>query len=138
MSPSFPGRARPLLPRPLSHADPHLSQAQIHANQHIREATPAWPLARDADANADHDFAHALDERTLAASRKRAAERLRRREDDSNNSSGGELMAKIKQFVVAFMRSKGQGDKVVGLRSVDVDEAPVLKPKRTMRYYFSS
>lgn len=42
----------------------------------------------------------------------------------------------MKKFVNDFMRKAGKGA-VVSKRSA-ADEAPVLKPKKMMRYYFSA
>ena len=102
-------------------------QQQIHANHHIREASPAWLVDHDADVEAHVEFAYAPDKRTLES---RSKLNLRRK-----RSSEG-MYGKMKDFVKGFMQSEGKAD-LVGRRAID-EEAPVLKPKKVMRYYFSN
>ena len=111
-------------------------QQEIHPSHDIREATPAWPMKRDPDRaimNAD-SFDSTTDERTmLVRSYRPRNARLRRRYD-----AGAGLVPKMKQFVEDFMRSKGLTNMIARSPEEAVDEAPVLKPKRGMRYRFTT
>ena len=75
----------------------------------------------------DAEFASTTDERSMAraVSRKRTST----------------TVAMMKAFVESFMRSKGQPN-FIGRRAeeVDMDQAPVLKPRRgkPMRYRFTA
>jgi len=46
------------------------------------------------------------------------------------------VIAKMRQFVEDFMASRGQ-EGMIGARRA-VDEAPVLKPRKGMRYRFAA
>ncbi|KAI6824516.1 hypothetical protein KC367_g602 [Hortaea werneckii] len=89
------------------------SEAQIHAAHSIREATPAWPVARAAEV----DFDSTTDERTM----------LERKREDAG------LIQRMRTFVHNYMVAKGKAG-VVEAR----DEVPVLKPRKGMRYRFTA
>ncbi|KAI6810873.1 hypothetical protein KC332_g4979 [Hortaea werneckii] len=89
------------------------SEAQIHAAHSIREATPAWPVARAAGV----DFDSTTDERTM----------LERKREDAG------LIQRMRTFVHNYMVAKGKAG-VVEAR----DEVPVLKPRKGMRYRFTA
>lgn len=91
------------------------AQQQIRSGISIREMTPAWPITRssDGDDGGSH-FSAALDERTMIA-RQVAIRR-----------SGSTVMW---DFVAH--RLAGQKRRVV-------DVPPVVRPRKEMRYYFSS
>ncbi|KAI6900413.1 hypothetical protein KC318_g7947 [Hortaea werneckii] len=89
------------------------SEAEIHAAHSIREATPAWPVARAADV----DFDSTTDERTM----------LERKREDAG------LIQRMRTFVHNYMAAKGRTG-VIETR----DEVPVLKPRKGMRYRFTA
>lgn len=101
-------------------------QKEIHAEHHLRDASPAWIVEHEA--GVEGEFSYAPDKRTLETRRNRMLIEKR------DASTGYKAM---KSFVNDFMRKAGKGN-VVSKRSVEVDEAPVLKPKKMMRYYFSA
>lgn len=74
-------------------------------------------------------FEATTDERTMLE-RSRNRMRFHKRSDAST-------VAKLRQFVTEFMRSKGETG-LIGVRAEDVEEAPVLKPRKGMRYRFSA
>ncbi|RMZ33398.1 hypothetical protein D0859_02472 [Hortaea werneckii] len=90
-----------------------VSKAEIHAAHSIREATPAWPVARAADV----DFDSTTDERTM----------LERKREDAG------LIQRMRTFVHNYMAAKGKAG-VIEAR----DEVPVLKPRKGMRYRFTA
>lgn len=54
----------------------------------------------------------------------------------SESGASPSLMAKMKAFVAKFYRNRGDSS-VVGKRgAVEVEEAPVLKPRKGHRYQF--
>ncbi|GAB1739272.1 hypothetical protein NU219Hw_g4018t1 [Hortaea werneckii] len=89
------------------------SEAEIHAAHSIREATPAWPVARAAEL----DFDSTTDERTM----------LERKREDAG------LIQRMRTFVHNYMAAKGKTG-VIEAR----DEVPVLKPRKGMRYRFTA
>ena len=89
------------------------SKAEIHAAHSIREASPAWPVARAAEV----DFDSTTDERTM----------LERKREDAG------LIQKMRIFVHNYMTAKGKTG-VIEAR----DEVPVLKPRKGMRYRFTA
>ncbi|KAI7706748.1 hypothetical protein KC353_g12060 [Hortaea werneckii] len=89
------------------------SEAEIHAAHSIREASPAWPVARAAEV----DFDSTTDERTM----------LERKREDAG------LIQKMRIFVHNYMAAKGKTG-VIEVR----DEVPVLKPRKGMRYRFTA
>ncbi|GAB1727366.1 hypothetical protein KC343_g13764 [Hortaea werneckii] len=89
------------------------SEAEIHAAHSIREATPAWPVARAADV----DFDSTTDERTM----------LERKREDAG------LIQRMRTFVHNYMAAEGKAG-VIEAR----DEVPVLKPRKGMRYRFTA
>ncbi|KAI7089791.1 hypothetical protein KC356_g2182 [Hortaea werneckii] len=89
------------------------SEAQIHAAHSIREATPAWPVARAAEV----DFDSTTDERTM----------LERKREDAG------LIQRMRTFVHNYMVAKGKAG-VIEAR----DEVPVPKPRKGMRYPFTA
>ncbi|KAK5688645.1 hypothetical protein LTS10_000623 [Elasticomyces elasticus] len=97
------------------------SEAEIHPTRDIREATPAWKVARSPEAVAI-TFESTTDERTML-------ERTQKR------GTGSATVAKLKKFVESYYRKKGVPS-MIGRRvaEADVDEAPVLKPRRNIRY----
>ncbi|KAK4561768.1 hypothetical protein LTR86_004447 [Recurvomyces mirabilis] len=112
------------------------SEHEIHPSHDIREATPAWTVVRDPDMAimTTDSFGFTTDERTmLVRGYQPRNARLRRRVD---NDAG--LVPKMKQFVEDFMRSKGLTTMIARSTEDTVDEAPVLKPKRGMRYRFTA
>ncbi|RMY75930.1 hypothetical protein D0863_02274 [Hortaea werneckii] len=88
-------------------------KAEIHAAHSIREATPAWPVARAADV----DFDSTTDERTM----------LERKREDAG------LIQRMRTFVHNYMAAEGKAG-VIEAR----DEVPVLKPRKGMRYRFTA
>lgn len=88
-------------------------KAEIHAAHSIREATPAWPVARAAEL----DFDSTTDERTM----------LERKREDAG------LIQRMRTFVHNYMAAKGKTG-VIEAR----DEVPVLKPRKGMRYRFTA
>ncbi|KAK4546588.1 hypothetical protein LTR36_001805 [Oleoguttula mirabilis] len=114
------------------------AMAQIHAIHNPRPPpTPSWPIVCDGSEEAsmmDPDaFEATTDERTML-------ERSRNRSRFQKRGDAG-LTAKMRQFVTDFMRSKGETG-MIGARRVesvaDVEEAPVLKPRKGMRYRWSA
>ncbi|KAK5133226.1 hypothetical protein LTR08_008061 [Meristemomyces frigidus] len=111
------------------------SEAQIHSAHSVRDlATPAWPVLRAAEVEEVMDpdaFESTTDERTMVE-RSRSRSRFHKRSDDTT-------VAKMRQFVEAFMRSKGETG-MIGARAESVEEAPVLKPRKgtPMRYRFTA
>ncbi|KAI7240941.1 hypothetical protein KC330_g923 [Hortaea werneckii] len=89
------------------------SEAEIHAAHSIREASPAWPVARAAEV----DFDSTTDERTM----------LERKREDAG------LIQRMRTFVHNYMAAKGKTG-VIEAR----DEVPVLKPRKGMRYRFTA
>jgi len=107
--------------------DPH--QTQIHAAHSIREASPAWPVVRTVEEEVPNAFESTTDERTMQE-RTRLRVRHQKRTD-------ARLLAKMRAFVEKFMASKGEKG-MIAARRVDEDEAPVLKPRKGMRYQFTA
>ncbi|KAK5111617.1 hypothetical protein LTR85_011795 [Meristemomyces frigidus] len=109
------------------------SEAQIHAAHSVREVGPAWPIFRSEQAEVmDPDaFEATTDERTMLE-RRRNRSRFQKRSDTG-------LTAKMRAFVTGFMRSNGETG-MIGARRVEsgVEEAPVLKPRKGMRYRWSA
>lgn len=103
-----------------------IAQAQIHANHHIREASPAWLVDRTAEIEANDEFAYSPDRRTLET---RKQDRLSEKRDSPG------LYGAMKSFVNNFWKHEGKGRLIA--RRAD-DDAPILKPKKSMRYYFSA
>ncbi|KAI7287250.1 hypothetical protein KC345_g644 [Hortaea werneckii] len=89
------------------------SEAEIHATHSIREATPAWPVARAADV----DFDSTTDERTM----------LERKLEDAG------LIQRMRTFVHNYMAAEGKSGAIEAR-----DEVPVLKPRKGMRYRFTA
>ncbi len=74
-------------------------------------------------------FTYATDERTMEM--RKFGQRKR-----SKSSASPSLKAKMKAFVEKFYRNRGDSS-VVGKRdAVEVEEAPVLKPRGPHRYQF--
>ena len=71
-------------------------------------------------------FAYATDERTME---------VRKLKHQKRADASPSLKAKMKAFVANFYRS--QGEKMHVVRR-EVEEAPVLKPRRGFRYPFSA
>ena len=79
-------------------------------------------------------FDSTTDERTMLVRNYQPRNaRLRKRYDN-----GLGLVPKMKQFVEDFMHSKGLSTMIARSTEETVDEAPVLKPKRGMRYKFTA
>ena len=75
------------------------------------------------------NFAYATDERTMEM--RRAG--LQKRDEASLS-----LMDRMKAFVQNFYRGQGESS-LVGKRDVaEMEEAPVLKPRRGYRYHFNA
>lgn len=89
------------------------SQSSIHAAHSYRDATPAWPVVRDS-----------LDE--VSWDERSAAVRKRKR------SAQGDV-SRLKAFVEKFYRKMGMEQ-----RAKEVNDVPVLKPKRGMKYPFAA
>lgn len=121
-----------------------IMQAEIHAEHTHRDATPAWPVKRSTDQDAeyadniiarfanpslaeDRDFASALDERTMLA-RKPVVKYGKRSE--------ATLLEQMKQFVSNFMARKAEG--VIETRGEAEEEAPVLRPRKGTKYAFTA
>lgn len=108
-------------------------QASIHSNHNIREATPAWPVVRSYE-GIDDNFAYATDERSMEMHR---FGRNKRSEGGVKPSKS--LMTKMKAFVKEFYRHRGEKSVVAKREAVaEVEEAPVLKPRRGYRYQFNA
>ena len=79
-------------------------------------------MVHDVLADTEGDaFSYSTDERTMYNHQKR---------------SGGSLLSKMKKFVENFYSSRGEKG-VIG-REKEVEEAPVLKPRKGMRYQFTA
>ncbi|TKA65165.1 hypothetical protein B0A55_09665 [Friedmanniomyces simplex] len=103
------------------------SEAEIHPANDIREATPAWTVVRSPDAAAAVAFESTTDERTML-------ERTRYQKRDTDSA----LMAKMRKFVEDFYRRKGLPS-MIAWRAAErkMEEAPVLKPRKGMRYRYT-
>ncbi|KAK0276940.1 hypothetical protein LTR91_013864 [Friedmanniomyces endolithicus] len=102
------------------------SEAEIHPAKDIREATPAWTIARTpetATAVAAVTFESTTDERTMH-------ERTLYHERDTDSA----LFAKVRKFVEDFYRRRGMSS-MIGRR--ELEEAPVLTPRKGMRYRYT-
>ena len=103
-----------------------MHQASIHAHHHIREASPAWALSRAEPPT----FAESLDART------------QRRQVVYGRDMDASTLAKVRVFVAELLQRKGiSAGGFIGARAergINEDEAPVLRPRGSMRYHFSS
>ena len=103
--------------------------------------TPAWPVVRAAEDDVrvfdDPDaFESTTDERTMQERRRRRSKLHRRQKRDTTTDAG--LLAQMRQFVDGFMASRGDSVGFIGARRVEEhDEAPVLRPRKGMRYSFT-
>ncbi|KAK0265899.1 hypothetical protein LTR35_017083 [Friedmanniomyces endolithicus] len=102
------------------------SEAEIHPAKDIREATPSWTIARTSEtatAVAAVTFDSTTDERTMH-------ERTRFQKRDTNSA----LMTKMRKFVEDFYRRRGTSSMI---SPREPEEAPVLKPRKGMRYRYA-
>jgi hypothetical protein len=75
------------------------------------------------------NFAYATDERTME---------MRRFGHQKRAESSSSLTDRMKAFVQSFYRGQGEST-MVGRRDVgEMEEAPVLKPRRGYRYQFNA
>lgn len=111
--------------------DPHLPktnnlQASIHALHNPRSASPAWPLAmpRSTSPEPSSTFAESYDAVTQQGL-------IGRRSSSSSNSNNGALMARIRDYAMRLLRSKGETQMIVE-RSGSEEVAPVLRPRKVV------
>ncbi|TKA26959.1 hypothetical protein B0A54_16645 [Friedmanniomyces endolithicus] len=100
--------------------------AEIHPSKDIREATPAWTIARTSEtatAVAAVTFDSTTDERTMH-------ERTRFQKRDTDSA----LTTKMRKFVEDFYRRRGMSSMI---SPREPEEAPVLKPRKGMRYRYT-
>ncbi|KAK3702213.1 hypothetical protein LTR37_015045 [Vermiconidia calcicola] len=104
------------------------TEASIHAAHTHRDATPAWPVVRaDSDGAA---FTYATDERTMAM------QGHQKRGHDDGDKANPALWRKMRAFVKNYL-SRHRGEQRQHERR-EVEEAPVLKPRKGLRYSFTA
>ncbi|EMC99061.1 hypothetical protein BAUCODRAFT_146047 [Baudoinia panamericana UAMH 10762] len=103
------------------------SEAQIHATHHIREASPAWAVNRDREVDVD-EFQFTTDERTMR-------ERSRWREQQRKRMNQLGLLTRVKDAIARSMPARRAG---TVQDDWEEEEAPVLKPRRGIRYLVRS
>lgn len=91
-------------------------QASIHANVDIREATPAWPVARG---EAARIYVQSLDSRTQDRARM-----LYPREAEKTT------IARIRAFAAKILQEHGTKGLIEARRIHEDEDAPVLRPRK--------
>ncbi|GAB7360322.1 hypothetical protein MBLNU230_g8078t1 [Neophaeotheca triangularis] len=104
------------------------SEAQIHAAHTYRDATPSWGHAHRSAAA----FPAATDERSQQQQKNRRAAA-------TTTSLSQNLRAEMRAFVNRVLQSHSEeGAEVAREKREEEVTAPVLKPRRGMRYAFSA